>query len=228
MKKIKCLFCKENIAGFKKLKEHYLNINTVGKDNILLTKYLISIKKPNKKKLEICGICSKILEGSRNKANHLLKNHNKLLSESIKNLPIIPKTDTVKDHKVYTAKIYRSDHFYEYDWDNSDLIESFLNTAKLSIDSMRVIENNSERISVNVNFDIVNKNISKVIPLYLPVRSWSSKTYTSNSIDETTIFSLNQEIRLKVIQNGESSSSVVFSHFTNMEMVVACVPPNDC
>ena len=78
---------RENIAGFKKLKEHYLNIHTVGKDNILLTKYLISIKNPNKKKLEICGICSEILEGSRNKAKHLLKNHNKLLSESIKKLP---------------------------------------------------------------------------------------------------------------------------------------------
>ena len=39
MKKIKCLFCKENVVGFKKLKEHYLNIHAIEEDNILFIKY---------------------------------------------------------------------------------------------------------------------------------------------------------------------------------------------
>ena len=226
MKKIKCLICSEEVVGFKNLKDHYSNQHNIKEDNTLFIKYLISLKKPSKKHIESCPICGEILESNRNRTKHLLKNHNNLLEESIKNLPIITKHDTVKDHSVYTAKIYRNDHFYDYDWNNTGLIQSFLDTARISIDSLRIVENN-KRISINVNFGIVNKNINKVIPLYLPVRSWSTKSFISNYIDEITIFALGEEIKLRIIQNGENSSSIIFSHFTYMEMVVTDISAED-
>ena len=191
---------------------------------------MTSLTLANKTKVESCIICEEVTDNIRQKSSHMLHTHHKLGSEEINNLPIkktVKFLENINKH-VYTASIYRTEHFYEYDWNNPDTVEAFLETAKILIDSLRVKEIiPSKRISVSVSYSIVNKDTRSTITRYLPVRSWTTAVFRTSSLNEVIMESLSSQIKSKIIQNGESGSHIVFSHFKSFQMTVSDVNDED-
>lgn len=156
--------------------------------------------------------------------------HHKLASEEINNLPIKKTSKFLEDinKHVYVASIYRTEHFYEYEWNSADIVDTFLETAKLLIDSLRAKEIiPSKQITVSVSFTIVNKDTTSRIIRYLPVRSWTTAVFRTSSLNEVIMESLSSQIKSKIIQNGESSSHILFSHFKSFQMTVSDVTDED-
>ena len=226
MEKINCSLCLQSKFSFQNILKHYEYEHKIEKTNELLIKHLKSLTLPNNSKVESCVICEEVTDDIRQKYRHMLYSHHNLCSKQIENLPIKKTVNFIRDINkiVYTASIYRTEHFYEYDWNNPDTADTFLETAKLLIDSLRVTDPNpSKRINVSVSYTIVNKDIRSVITRYLPVRSWTTAVFRTKTLNESIMDSLSGQIKSKIIQNGESGSHIVFSHFKSFQMNVSSV-----
>ena len=226
MKQINCVLCSQGNFSLQDLINHYIIKHNLEKTNQLLIKYLSDITTPNQTKVESCVVCEEITDNKRQKSKHMLHMHYKLDSEAIENLPIKKTVNYIEELKknVYTASIYRTEHFYDYQWNKADIVDSFLHTAKLLIDSLRIKEvKPSKRITVNVSYTIVNKDTRSIITRYLPVRSWITPAFRTSSLNEVTMENLSSQIRSKIIQNGESGSHITFSHFKSFQMNVSGV-----
>ena len=159
MKQINCVLCSQGNFSLEDLINHYVSKHKLEKTNQLLIKYLSNLTTPNQTKVDSCVVYEEITDNKRQKSKHMLYTHYKLDSEEIENLPIKKTVNFIEElnKNIYTASIYRTEHFYDYEWNKADVVDSFLDTAKLLIDSLRIKEvKPSKRISVNVSYAIHN------------------------------------------------------------------------
>ena len=229
--KISCEICTDNGFNLNSLLDHYNDRHNIGKDNPTLIEYLTTLLRPNKALLSRCLVCEDIFDSVRQKSVHLLRNHSNLFSAEIGNLPVKASVELVGyeiNKLLYTVSIYRSEHFYDYDWHNSSIINAFLSTSKLVIDSLRIKEvPPSKNITVTVSYSIVNKDTRSRIIKYLPVRSWSTTAIKTISLNPAVMENLTSQIKAKIIQNGESGSHIAFSHFKSFKMTVSVLDDED-
>ena len=227
---VDCELCSDKGFAKEKLIEHYRRKHSVSSTSPLLLNYLTSLVKANRPNVERCLVCETITAGSRAKARHMLQFHNSLYSEQIDSIPVKVEIDIVPEiHKtVYTLSIFKTSNFYDYDWSSAAVVNGFLKSSKLIVDSLRVKEiSPSKKISVSVSFTIVNKDTRSTITRYLPVRGWSTTVIKTISLNETVMESLQSQIKSRIIQNGESGSHAVFSHFKSFKMLVSNVKDGD-
>ena len=154
--KMKCLICKKNLENnATKVFEHYENEHNVDRTNEILLTYISSLTRTiNDDNLKVCGICGQIYDNYRILAKHMLLNHRNLLDPDIDSIPIISVSEHLEsiNKHIFTASIYRSEHYFEYNWSSLDIIDNFLQSAKVSIDSMRIKNKKLGKINVNVSF----------------------------------------------------------------------------
>ena len=130
---MKCIFCKENISK-NDIINHYENVHNIDKTNKTLLSYISSLTSVglNINEIKSCEICDEILDNSRQKAKHLLLKHYKLGQSDIDTIPIVSVVDHLDniDKHIFISSIFRSEHYYEYDWSNIDIIDTFYKQQK--------------------------------------------------------------------------------------------------
>ena len=104
---------------------------------------------------------------------------------------------------------------------------SFLANAKQSIDYIRIKNRKLGKLNVNVSFNLVNKDTSSRIINFLPVRNWTTTIFKTEYLSADILQYLAEQIRSKVIQNGESGSKITFSHFVSLRMIVTNIEDSD-
>ena len=227
---VDCEICTDKGFELANLIEHYQRRHGVNQSNPLLLNYLTSLLNANQSKVERCVVCETVTSSLRAKAQHMLQLHSSLYTEEIDSIPIKVEVGVVPDIDkiVYTLSIFRSGNFYDYEWGNTGVVDAFLKSGKIIVDSLRIKEvNPSKKINVSVSYSIINKDTRSTITRYLPVRGWSTSVIKTISLNETVMESLKSQIKSKIIQNGESGSHITFSHFKSFKLLVTSVNDGD-
>ena len=184
---LSCELCMDKGFNLNALLDHYAVKHDIAKTNPILIKYLASLLSPNTARISRCLICEEITDGDRQKSAHELRMHTKLCSDEIDSVPVNRNVDLVGaevNKLLYTISIYRSDHYYDYDWNSPSMVDAFLSSSKLVIDSLRIKEiTPSKKITVIVTFSIVNKDARSRVTKYMPVRSWSTTPLKTLSLN---------------------------------------------
>ena len=124
------LICKKSVKNnTTKIYEHFEVEHSINRTNEFLSGYLSSlINHPKDEKVKFCGICGSFNENKRALSKHMLLIHRNLIDNSvIDSLPIILRVDHLKtiNKHIFKASIYKSEHFFDYNWNSVDIIDFF-------------------------------------------------------------------------------------------------------
>ena len=219
---VKCIFCKhlKPLENFSAVIRHYLTDHNIDINNVILLQYLLTLKAQPDKIVSSCLICDKIFGSNRHRWRHMLRRHAQVGGSNIlRILPVETDQDYIHliDKNVYTVSIFKDDHGDEYEWDGTDIIDTFLHTAKIALDFMR-LQKDKKFINISLTFSIVNSVTIGGTVTYLPLKIWSTSAYKTVSINPNILRNLQTEVMDKVLMGGESGSSAKFAYFKSFKI----------
>ena len=160
-----------------------------------------------------CALCGEFLTTlNYKKAHDFVKHYEEGKEELVEDKPL----DIVKTLNIVKYQISYSKHFDYYNFSNSEqVINEFLTNVKLHFRSEGLVQ-------IKASFIIENyqPSVSEDHLLLYNTSYWSTDVYPADFFNSFVYYNLRQDISKRIISNGLSGSSWMFSKFLNLSVSV--------
>ena len=208
---MKCLLCGNKFDSVSNLREHYINFHRVDPSNIFFKKFFS--QHPNKSVFKNCALCNEFITTSNyQKAHNFVKHYQEGKEELVEDKP----TDIIKTLSITKYQILYSKHSDYYNFSDSEsVVNEFLSNVKVHFKVTGPVQ-------IKASFTIENYQppvSEEYIPLY-NTRYWTTDVYPATYFNSFVFYNLRQDITKRVIANGLSGSSWMFSKFIQLSVSV--------
>ena len=206
---MKCLLCGNKFDSESNLREHYFH--RVDPSNIFLKK--LFSQQPNKSVFKNCALCNEYITTSNyQKVDNFIKHYQEGKEELVENKPV----DIIKTLSITKYQILYSKHSDYYNFSDSEsVVNEFLSNVKVHFKVTGPVQ-------IKASFTIENYQppvSEEYIPLY-NTRYWTTDVYPATYFNSFVFYNLRQDITKRVIANGLSGSSWMFSKFIQLSVSV--------
>ena len=207
----RCLLCGKKVETDTEWRNHYLNFHKVGPSNAFFKKLFNEWTNwALNKNSSLCGEFLTTLDYK--KAHDFVKHYEEGKEALVEDKPL----DIVKTLNIVKYQISYAKHSDYYNFSDSEqVINEFLTNVKLHYKPQG-------QAQFKASFTIENYQPSgseDQLPLY-NTRYWSTDVYHGNYFNFFVYYNLRQDISKKVISNGLSGSSWLFSKSLNLSVSV--------
>ena len=208
----RCLHCGRKVETESELRDHYINFHKVDPSNAFFKKLFNT--QANQLINKNCSLSSDFLTTLNYKKAHDFVKHYKEGKEGLvkdKPLDIIKSSPSIVKYQISYFK-----HSNDYNFSNSEqVVNEFLTNVKLHFKPAGPVQ-------IKASFTIENyqPSISEDHPPLYNTRYWSTDVYPANYFNSFVYHNLRQDITMRVIANGLSGSSWMFSKFLNLSVSV--------
>ena len=172
-----------------------------------------SVNTPNKSVFKNCALCNEFITTSNyQKAHNFVKHYQEGKEELVEDKP----TDIIKTLSITKYQILYSKHSDYYNFSDSEsVVNEFLSNVKAHFKVTGPVQ-------IKASFTIENYQppvSEEFIPLY-NTRYWTTDVYPATYFNSFVFYNLRQDITKRVIANGLSESSWMFSKFIQLSVSV--------
>ena len=208
---MKYLLCGKKLESESDLREHYINFHRVDPSNVFFKK--LFSQQSNKSIFKNCALCGEFITTSNyKKAHDFVKHYEEGKEELIEDKPI----DIIKTLSITKYQILYSKHSDYYNFaDSESVVNEFLSNVKAHFKV-------GGPVQIKASFTIENYQppvSEEFVPLY-NTRYWTTDVYPATYFNSFVFYNLRQDITKRVIANGLSGSSWMFSKFIQLSISV--------
>ena len=216
-----CLLCIEKFTNKDNLKDHYVKLHKVDKNNSFFKK-LIDQKKKNVMYKRICNYCNEFV--LTNKAQHDFLKHYMIGSGN----EVSVDDDDVKPLNVTSQGVIKKfeitfrEHSSQYDFfDSVALVDEFLAEIKNYVFRY----NNDVLIRAGFSIENIQQALSDYSEPLVQTRYWSTEPLLTKSFNDFIFFKLRESILKRIVNNRLSGSAWTFNRFIylNVKIIHAAI-----
>ena len=206
----RCLLCGKKVETDADLHNHYLDFHKVDPSNAFFKKLFNECV--NRVLNKNCSLCGEFLTTlDYKKAHDFIKHYDEGKEALVEDKPL----DIVKTLNIVKYQISYSKHSEYYDFTNSEqVINEFLTNVKLHFKAQGPVQ---------IKASFVVENYQPPVDEHSPIynnRYWTTDVYPASYFNSFVYYNLRQDISKRVISNGLSGSSWMFSKFLNLSVSV--------
>ena len=220
---LQCLLCIEKFTNKENLKDHYVKLHEVNKNNSFFKK-LIDQKKKNVMYKRICNYCNEFVLA--NKAEHDFLKHYMIgsgnddaVDDDVKPLNVTSQS-VIKKFEI-TFKEHSS--YYDF-FDSVALVDEFLAEIKNYVFRY----NNDVLIRAGFSIENIQQALSDYSEPLVQTRYWSTEPLLTKSFNDFISFKLRESILKRVVNNRLSGSAWTFNRsiYLNVKIIHAAIALN--
>ena len=212
-----CLLCIEKFTNKENLKDHYVKLHEVNKNNSFFNK-LMDQKKKNVMYKRICNYCNEFV--LTNKAEHDFLKHYMIGSgnDAFDAFNDDKKTLNVTSRGVIKKfEITFREHSSYYDFfDSVALVDEFLAEIKNYVFRY----NNDVLIRAGFSIENIQQALSDYSEPLVQTRYWSTEPLLTKSFNDFISFKLRESILKRVVNNRLSGSAWTFNRFIYLNVKI--------
>ena len=219
---LQCLLCIEKFTNKENLKDHYVKLHKVDKNNSFFKK-LIDQKKKNVIYKRICNYCNEFVLA--NKAEHDFLKHYMIGSGNEDGDAFDDKVrllNVTSQGVIKKFEITFREHSSYYDFfDSVALVDEFLAEIKNYVFRY----NNDVLIRAGFSIENIQQALSDYSEPLVQTRYWSTEPLLTKSLNDFISFKLRESILKRVVNNRLSGSAWTFNRFIylNIKIIHAAI-----
>ena len=216
---LQCLLCNQKFTNKENLKDHYVKLYEVNKNNSFFKK-LMDQKKKNVMYRRTCNYCNEFV--FTNKAEHDFLKHYMIGSGNDEN-DVFQGYDTVRPLNVTSQGVIKKfeitfrEHSSYYDFfDSVALVDGFL----AEINNYVFRYNNDVLIRAGFSIENIQQALSDYSEPLVQTRYWSTEPLLTKSFNDFISFKLRESILKRVVNNRLSGSAWNFNKFNYLNVKI--------
>ena len=219
---LQCLLCIETFTNKENLKDHYVKLHEVNKNNSFFKK-LMDQKKKNVMYKRNCNYCNEFV--LINKAEHDFLKHYMIGSgndDDVDNDDDVKPLNVTSQGLIKKFEITFKEHSSKYDFfDSVALVDEFLAQIKNYVFRY----NNDVLIRAGFSIENIRQALSDYSEPLVQTRYWSTEPLLTKSFNDFISFKLRESILKRVVNNRLSGSAWTFNRFIylNVKIINAAI-----